>query len=294
MTDILDKIAELVNAGLTAPKEPVFPWYGEATWDHLNVQAIITSRVYRTLGLEPPSRFVSAPSPAAMYTAINMLRTIQSGQKHKFIESLVPVDDPIAAAKKTVMDAIIDPKITSTVGQLLKPLLRWKSRHVLWATDLQRYLAQNDLVSQSAQRSEQERNPFYKAISVDEITIYPVNFTEVLSIQNQTLSFVPYVHICWICQPPIQYRAYDDGHLEFMRFADGYEISLPPVPALPEDVMELPALPPAHKCVDCGEPGTHTRFYRDVCPTDRGSEVREGEEWVCNECDPLTGLRSLP
>jgi len=41
-----------------------------------------------------------------------------------------------------------------------------------------------------------------------------------------------------------------------------------------------------HKCVECGEHGTHTRRYRDVCPTDRGNEVREGEEWVCDECDP--------
>ena len=38
-------------------------------------------------------------------------------------------------------------------------------------------------------------------------------------------------------------------------------------------------------CMDCGKSATHTRHFRDVCPTDRGNEVREGEEWVCDECD---------
>lgn len=39
-------------------------------------------------------------------------------------------------------------------------------------------------------------------------------------------------------------------------------------------------------CEECGKPGTHMAVTMDICPTDRGDEVREFEEWVCNQCDP--------
>lgn len=48
----------------------------------------------------------------------------------------------------------------------------------------------------------------------------------------------------------------------------------------------------ADPCEECGEPGTHMATSRDICPTDRGDEVREFEEWVCNQCDPgVSGAR---
>ena len=46
---------------------------------------------------------------------------------------------------------------------------------------------------------------------------------------------------------------------------------------------------PKARCVDCGDTATHIRHYRDVCPTDRGDEVREGDEGVCDDCYPMRG-----
>ncbi len=37
-------------------------------------------------------------------------------------------------------------------------------------------------------------------------------------------------------------------------------------------------------CVNCGKPTSLTRPYRDVTPTDRGDEVREGNEPFCLDC----------
>lgn len=40
-------------------------------------------------------------------------------------------------------------------------------------------------------------------------------------------------------------------------------------------------------CVNCGTATTGTRYYRDVCPTDRGDWVTEGQEPYCGcEDDP--------
>jgi hypothetical protein len=46
------------------------------------------------------------------------------------------------------------------------------------------------------------------------------------------------------------------------------------------DILEAPRL-----CAECGKrTGTMLSPYRDVCPTDRGDEIREGVEYVCSEC----------
>jgi hypothetical protein len=39
------------------------------------------------------------------------------------------------------------------------------------------------------------------------------------------------------------------------------------------------------KCANCRvRDGVVAVPYRDVCPTDRGDEIREGIEWWCEEC----------
>lgn len=45
------------------------------------------------------------------------------------------------------------------------------------------------------------------------------------------------------------------------------------------------------RCANCGrtrddDPEIHfvSREYRDVCPTDRGDEIREGIEYICLDC----------
>lgn len=43
----------------------------------------------------------------------------------------------------------------------------------------------------------------------------------------------------------------------------------------------------AEPCQKCGDrKATHDILIQDVCPTDRGDEVREFEVPVCDRCDP--------
>jgi hypothetical protein len=191
-------------------------------------------RIYERLKLKPP-HFAWAPSPASMYIAINMLRAIQSGQRHKFIEGLVLADDPVAQAKRTLLDAIIDRQVTTTTGQAIKPMLGWRSREKMWMSDLVGFLGQHRFRDQTV-----GYRPLPNAApgpNVNEVTVYPDNYIECIGPLVQILSFVPYVHIAWICRPPIEARLYDDGHLQIMRFADGYEINLPPVEEIDENAI---------------------------------------------------------
>ena len=219
------------------PEEP-FPWVGyPGGEDHAMAEDAIR-RIYERLKLKPP-HWAWAPSPASMYMAINMLRAIQSGQRHKFIEGLVLANDPVAHAKRTLLDAIIDRTVTTTTGQAIKPLLGWRSREKMWMSDLLRFLGAHNFRTQNA-----GPKPL-PGPNVNEVTVYPDNYLECIGPLVQILSFIPYVHICWICRPPIEARLYEDGHLQMMRFSDGYEISLPPAeePKELEEAEELKGLP---------------------------------------------------
>ena len=39
-----------------------------------------------------------------------------------------------------------------------------------------------------------------------------------------------------------------------------------------------------HICSSCGEPTNLQVWTKDVCPTDRGDEIRAGWEWFCTDC----------
>ena len=54
------------------------------------------------------------------------------------------------------------------------------------------------------------------------------------------------------------------------------------------------------RCHDCGlvedendenQPAFHQVPYQDVTPTDRGDWVREGYEWICDDCHKERGIR---
>lgn len=44
-----------------------------------------------------------------------------------------------------------------------------------------------------------------------------------------------------------------------------------------------------HACVVCGASATHRRPYRAEFKSDHGTEVFEGWEWVCDDCDQDDG-----
>jgi len=193
---------------------------------------------YARLQLKPP-RFAWAPSPAAMFTAINMLRTVQMGQRHNFINAIVPAEDPQAAARRTLLEAIIDRNVTVTMGGAVKNLLNWRDvGESIAVRDAIRFLDHYRLRPMNAAPVSPV---FEKHLPVNESTIYPANHHECIgSLQLTVFCFSPYVHVCWFCHPPVETRIYDDGHLELMRWSDGYEIALPPVP---KDDEELEAAP---------------------------------------------------
>ena len=234
-----DEIDALLDAAIALQKPPrdYFPWENvKGGEDRVAPEQMIT-RLYESLRLKPP-RFTWAPSPAAMYAGINMLRTIQKGQRYLFIEGLVRADDIDGAAKRTVLEAIIDRTITTTMGGCIVGMIPWVSLKLdhLWPTDLRRFLASHRFTPQGLGPSWHNAAP-----SVNEVTLYPADYFVGPPLAYHTLSFVPYTHLCWICLPPIEAQLYDDNHLAMMRFRDGYQINLPPVETLDEG-DELPAL----------------------------------------------------
>jgi hypothetical protein len=48
----------------------------------------------------------------------------------------------------------------------------------------------------------------------------------------------------------------------------------------------------AEFCDSCGAEATHWRFNRDLCPTDRGTEVREYIESLCDDCAEESKLQA--
>jgi len=231
--------------------DPVFPWVGHPE-DHAIPEGYVAS-LYESLRLKPP-RFAWSTSPAAMYTAIDMLMGIQAGQRHKFIESLVVSADPLASAKKTVLDAIIDRTVTTTLGAAIKSMIGWKSRCTdLWFADLNRLFHGQTFGDHTASRRATRSR-------LNEVTVYPVDhFEGVTALAPFVFSFVPYMHACFICLPPTNVTLYENGHLCEMQFGDGYAMSLadpdiPTVPALPsgESQHVLFAMCAMNKHEGCG------------------------------------------
>lgn len=235
--DAIDNLLQTAIA-LQKPPRDTFPWEDNETGeDHVTPERLIT-KAYENAFLKPP-RFAWAPSPAAMYTGINMLRHIQTGQRHKFIEGLVPSSDIDGAARRTVLDAIIDRTVTTTMGGSVASLLNLNLRNEApkWLVNLTDFLAPHSFVPQTL-------GPFRNPPGVNEVTVYPARMEIGWPLCLYILSFVPYAHVCWFCLPPVEARLNEDNQLEFMRFRDGYTITIDHTRELPEAEpdMELPAL----------------------------------------------------
>jgi hypothetical protein len=187
-----------------------------------------------------------------MYTGINTLRHIQTQQRARFIEGLVVAEDIQGAAQRTVLDAIIDRTVTTTMGGCIKGMIPWLKLirdEPSWLTDLQMFLSRHRFVSQTVGYVPGGPLP---GPGVNEVTLYSAEYFCGPPLAYHTLSFVPYTHVCWFCLPPIAAECYDDGHLGFMRFSDGYTIQLDhpeaekelleetEPKALPGDVAEVP------------------------------------------------------
>ena len=225
--DLVESLVEFERQRFRNLQWSKIPWTdltrAELSYDQYTTEEQVRTW-YSRLSLKPP-RFAWAPSPAAMFTAINMLRTVQMGTRNSFIEAIVPLEDPQSAARRTVLEAIIDRNVTTTMGGAVKNLLNWRDvGDLICLRDAIRVLGKHALHTMAA-----------TTVNVNESTIYPANHHECIgSLQHTTFCFAPYVHVCWFAKPPIKTRIYDDGHLELLRWSDGYVIALPPVPKADE------------------------------------------------------------
>lgn len=177
--------------------------------------------MYQSARMNPP-RFAWGLSPAAVFTAIQMLKTVHAGQRHKFIEAMVPSSDPIASAKRTLLDGITDRNVMTTMGAAQRPRFYPGNPefNYVYLRDLSNHLYYYDL-------PEHKRPGKVSTFATfRENTVFPALYHLSSWLPMQTLLFLPYVHICWISEPPTETSLWPNGHLMMMKFADGYTVAL--------------------------------------------------------------------
>ena len=222
--------------GLVKAEPDEFPWSKCDRGNHSDAEAQLTE-IYAGIGLKPP-RFAWALSPPALFTAIQMLRAVHVGQRHKFIEAMVQADDPIASAKRTLLDAITDRNVMTTMGAAVKPM--FDKRYKMYSEwrclkDLAKHLLYYD--------SPQHKSPLpvKTPARFAENTIYPAMYFMTGWLSLNTLLVLPYVHVVWICEAPLVTEVWPNQHLRMMKFADGYEVRLADPDA--NKFLEYPVIP---------------------------------------------------
>ncbi len=233
------------------PRVVSFPWsFGsEDRWAAQEAVKIL----YASLVLPAP-RFAWATSPATMYRASRMLRTIQAGTAHKMVQALVPVDgmDRIEReARVALLSAMIDPDVTTQSGGLIINLISGvfggESKAVeSCLNDLRGKLnfTDSDPSGTSAPptfRSQSLWPSFYPGFSVARLA----------ALQAQAIIIMPFTKVCWLCRPPEFIRTDGYGRLHCAdgpaaKWSDGFEVWCDRTPEGEKrlksgDVLALPA-----------------------------------------------------
>ena len=213
------------------------PWLGHKLGEDHWVAEEAMRKIYTRLNLKEP-RFAWAPSPRAMFEAINLLRSMR-GQREKVINAIVPIGDDkrLAAAHQTVLEAIVDRDLLVNVGAPLKGMLKWREGQVpLCVSDLSSRFSKQTFQSQGGIHGEGKAGTggaFAMLVPTSDVTIYPALQVQLPAaaggIQSQVLCMAPYVKVCWFSRPPVSTDLYEDGHLKRMMFADGFTIDVPMV-----------------------------------------------------------------
>lgn len=194
------------------------PWQN-AIEDHWAAEEAIRSR-YDSLNLKPP-RFAWAMSPRGLFIATRMMRQVQVEQAYNMVRALVPVGADIveAEAKRTLLTAMIDPKVTTQSGA-------WMGNHLAGATAA----AYHPAIAQLAgliRFSDADERPGDAKPRFHEQVVYPALYG-LYVVARQAFCMIPYVHLVWLCVPPVyvQLRG-DDLSCEngpVARWPDGYEV----------------------------------------------------------------------
>jgi hypothetical protein len=209
-----------------AKREAQFPWeqrpYGEDRWAAEQEMR----EHYAKLNFAAP-KMSWASSPAALWSAISMLKTFP--HKHAMIDTLIPARGLVSVegeAKRTMLAAILDDALLTSMGAPVAPLLRWE----LWPGGVHQAIHDADrLITRAARASDalsRSKNP----AGWSDACLYPLLHPAGMGpLAANAFCVLPYLRVCWLCLPPLCVKTDPHGHLHCedgpaIRWADGFEL----------------------------------------------------------------------
>lgn len=237
---------DLIDALVHHRNQPRFPWSG-ATEDRWAAQdAIVT--LYAALQLPKP-RMVWCPSPAAMFRASRMLRTVQHGTAYSMCQALVPAggDSIDREARISLLAALIDPDVSTQSGGLLINMIQ----NIFGRPGTSEVYSLACLLDIKARLQFQEQDPSGTVAPArfSEQTLWPVfypgfNVPRLNPLMRQALIIMPFAKLCWLCRPPLFVKTDEFGYLHCAtgpaaEWSDGFQVFCDRTP--PEENAKLKA-----------------------------------------------------
>lgn len=204
-----------------------FPWDQRTFGEDRFAAEEKVREVYASLKLNPP-KVAWATSPAAMWSAVTMLK--QFAMKQRLVDSLVPAGGGVETeSKRALLSAIIDSDLTVSMGAPVARLFGWKR----WECPprVHRAIREADRIITHASRASAAlaRSPG-TAAGYSDAVLYPVLHAEGIgSLAANAFCILPYARICWFCLPPLYVKTNPEGHLHSedgpaIAWADGYSL----------------------------------------------------------------------
>jgi len=219
--EILEEIAKI--------KRPIisFPW-DNATEDQWAAREAVKI-LYASLSLPAP-RMAWAASPATMYRASRMLRSVQAGGSYNMVQALVPQgpDRIEREAKVSLLAMMIDPDVSTQSGGLIIKMIE-----DVFGKGGESHPALNDLRSNLSFKNEDPSGTWAPA-TFREQSMWPAfypGFTvpRLSALRRQSIILMPFAKLVWFCRPPLYIRTDELGRLHAVgepaaAWADGFEV----------------------------------------------------------------------
>lgn len=232
----------LIDALVHHRDVPYFPWSGVSEDRWAAQDAVVT--LYAALQLPKP-RMAWCPSPAAMFRASRMLRTIQHGTAYQMVQSLVPMDgDRIEReARVSLLAAMIDQDVVTQSGGLLIGMIQG-----VFGKNVYNIEALCDLKNR-IQFKDQDPSGSVAPARFSEQCLWPVFYPgfhvpRLDPLQRQALIIMPFAKLCWLCRPPLFVKTDEFGYLHCAtgpaaEWSDGFQVFCDRTP--PEEREKLKA-----------------------------------------------------
>lgn len=203
----LDRILGVENVGALDRKRP----FMEDQW----AANQIVGDIYGSIGLKAP-KYCWAKSPRVIHEAIELLRNIHVGERHKFIEAMIPYDSDVLRreSQKTLLEALIDRDVSVTMGANLYPQMPYSGRARYSLGRLPSFL----------EHALQPRNLGRRTAPAgwSDACMYSVGF-ESKVLQEQTFCVLAYKAIAWMCSPG---KKTETDEATVWTWGDGYKVVL--------------------------------------------------------------------